>query len=891
MEIAKAFGERVDGWTSGKCLCVIVFKCLGSFNSNTQTPTRAQRLTAGKHAKTHRCIFVLLGLLLALVVTVTAAAATVEGSVVDENDQPLAGANVQLFDERSGAQRYGTATRADGTFRVENVRSGRYQVVVTYVGFAAFEQRVVVRAGETVVVRAQMSRRAVSQQEVLVTAHRAREQLNPITFSNLTRRDLEAQPAMKDLPVHLATLPSVTFYTENGNGIGYSYLRMRGFGQRRVAVAINGVPQNDPEEHNVFWINFFDVQGAIEDIQVQRGAGSSFYGSTGIGGAINVVARPYKPYPYATAEVGYGAFDTQRYTLEANTGLLADRYVAFGRFSRLLSDGYRDWSWTEFWRFFAGITRYGDRHTLTLQAYGGPQKDGLAFVGIPKAANEETVTDDFGTVIDRRYNFSSFTRDLENFHQPHLELLHDWQLDPDWTFHQTVFGIQGIGYFDFGGTFRSADYLRLPAGWRGLSDEDRTLPLFITAPDVSALFRASLDQWQIGWMPRLTHTHATGETTFGAEVRLHRSLRWGRIQEAEGIPPALVGSDNDAQVYNFRGEKIITSLYGSHLFRPVERLAVQADVQLTWRRYRIFDEDIFGNAFDVPYVFVNPRLGVTFNPEQPLSAYLSVALANREPRMKTLYDGEEAGAGFQPQFERAPDGSFDYDAPFVEPEQLLDVELGGALVRTRYRVAANVFLMDFHDEIVPSGGLDQFGVPRTGNAERTRHLGLEIEAAARLAPGLDLRANATLSRNRFVRFKEFVTLPDFSIVEVERNDNPIAGFPEQVGNLGLSYQRGGLTALLNVKYAGKQYIDNSGGNNPDGTPNDDLEVDPYTLVNASLQYEFPQNSALRGLRLGLDVNNVLDDEVLLFGNVGFGTPQFFPTATRHAFFSARYTLR
>ena len=122
-------------------------------------------------------------------------------------------------------------------------------------------------------------------------------------------------------------------------------------------------------------------------------------------------------------------------------------------------------------------------------------------------------------------------------------------------------------------------------------------------------------------------------------------------------------------------------------------------------------------------------------------------------------------------------------------------------------------------------------------------------------------------------------------------DNPIAGFPEQVGHLGLSYRHGGLTAVLNVKYAGKQYIDNSGGRDPDGIANDGLEVDPYTLVNASLQYEFSPTSSLRGLRLALDVNNVLDDEVLLFGNVGFGTPQFFPTATRHAFFSARYTLR
>ncbi len=820
-----------------------------------------------------------------------ATAQTVRGVVTDEHEAPLQGASVLLLDEAFGAQRYGTATAADGSFVLAGVRAGRYQLVVSYVGFAEHRQRLDVAAGRAAQVRIRLSARAVPQQEVVVTAMRAREQLNPITFSNLTARDLERLPAMKDLPVHLATLPSVTYYSENGNGVGYTYLRMRGFDQRRVAVAVNGIPQNDPEEHNVFWINFFDLQGAIQDVQVQRGAGASYYGPSGIGGAVNVVAVPYRPEPYALAEAGYGAFATQRYTLQANTGLLGGRYVAFGRLSRLRSEGYRDWSWTRFWRFFAGVARYGERHTLMLQAYGGPQKDGLAFAGIPKQANEQTVTDEFGTVIDRRYNFSAFTRDVEYFHQPHVELLHDWQAAPGLDLHQALFWIQGVGYFDFGGTFRSADYLRLPEGWRGLTAPERRLPLFVSAPDVSLLFRAFLDQWQLGWLPRLTFTRATGETTLGAEARLHRSLRWGRVQDADGLPPERVGSDHDVRVYRFRGEKVITSLYGSHLFRPAERLAIQGDVQLTWRRYRVYDEAFFGNAFEVPYFFVNPRLGLTLNPERPLSAYASVALAHREPRLKSLYDGEEAGAGFQPQFERRSDGSFDYDAPFVKPERLIDVELGGAVTQTRYRLAANVFFMDFHDEIVPSGGLDQFGVPRTGNAERTRHVGLEMEAAMRLAPGLDVRANATLSRNRFVRFTEFATLADGSVVAARRDGNPIAGFPERVANAGLTYSRAGLTASLDARYAGRQFIDNSGGRDLGGTRHEDLKVDPYLLLNASFQYAFPERSALGGLRLALDVNNVLDDRVLLFGNVGFGTPQFFPTATRHAFFSARYTLR
>lgn len=803
----------------------------------------------------------------------------IKGVVVGDGERPLGGAAIQLYEEFSGRERYVTVAREDGSFVFEDVQPGSYRLVASHVGYASRTEHITVPLAGTIETRVELASLAIESEEVVVLANRAR-QLTPITFTNLVAREISLQASMQDLPAHLASLPSITHYSENGVDMGYTHLRMRGFDQRRVAVSINGIPQNDPEEHNVYWINFFDLQGAIEDIQVQRGAGASFYGSPGIGGAINIIATPYKASPYATVEAGYGAYNTQRYTVEVNSGLLDGRTIAFGRFSRLLSDGYRDWSWSQFWRFFGGITHYADGHTVTIQAYGGPQRDGLAYAGIAKSAN--TASD-----ADRKFNFSSATRDQEYFHQPHVELLHDWQVTPSVTVQQSLFWLQGVGHFDFGGTFRSADYLRLPNAWRDLSADERAQPLYLSAPEVSVLFRAALDQGQSGWMPRATFTHDSGETTIGAEARLHRSLRWGRIQEATGIPAGLVGGDNDVRVYSFRGEKIVTSLYGSHLQYLGDFLAVQGDLQISWRRYRMYDEAFFGHAFEKPYLFVNPRIGVTIRPGQRFSAYTSIALANREPRMKSLYDGEEAGAGFQPQFATTSTGVYDYAKPFVKPEQLLDVEIGARIEQLRYRASANVFWMDFRNEIVPSGGLDQFGVPRTGNAGRTRHLGMEVEAAARLAAGLDVYANASASQNKFVRFQEFVTRPDYSTRQADRAGNPIAGFPSQVANLGVTYTIKGLTARVSTMFAGRQYVDNGGGQDASGAPNSDLEVDPYTLVNASVRYAFPQRV---GLELSLDVNNVLNDRVLLFGNAGFGTPQFFPAATRHMFFSARYTI-
>ncbi len=810
------------------------------------------------------------------------------GTVQSSSGDLLIGATVQLFADDSSLALYSTVTDQYGSFELE-VTPGIYTVEVRFLGYETQRQILEINASlqETFI----LNEGLLYGGEVVAEARRAREQLTPQTHSNITARELAVLPSMQDLPAALARSVSITHYSENGNDLGYSYLRLRGFGQRRVAVSINGIPQNDPEEHNVFWINFFDLQGSIQDIQVQRGAGAAAYGSTGIGGAINIVTDPYRPVPDLRLETGYGTYNTQRYTVQANTGLLGGRHAAYARVSRLTSDGYRDWSWAEFWRYFVGIRLYGERHTLTLQSYGGPQRDGLAYVGIPKQANTQTIDDGFGGTIDRRYNFSEATEDVEHFHQPHIELLHSYTPTPNHTFEQSLFWIRGIGEFDFGGTFRSAEYLRLPSEWRGLNAAERQDPLFISAPDAEVLFRAALDQWQVGWMPRYQVVRLGSETTLGGELRLHRSLRWGRVEEATGLPAEVVGGDNDYRVYSVRGEKTVGSLYASHLMRPSHLLAIQADMQLTWRQYRLFEERFFENSFRVPYLFVNPRIGMTLNPEQPLSAYVSISYANREPRMKSLYDGEEAGAGFMPQFERDSDGSFDYERPIVKPERLTDIELGAQLESQDLRLRLTGYWMEFRDEIVPSGGLDQFGVPRTGNADRTRHLGVEIELAARIFPGLNAFANATFSRNRIIEFTEYVTLPDFSIEPIDRAGNPIAGFPSRSGNLGITYEYAGLTLRTDARLAGKQYVDNSGGRSADGMIDDDYQVDPYALVSATVQWEFSDRSVLSGLLLSLDVNNVLDSNVLLYGNEGFGEPQFFPAATRHVFLRAQYRLR
>lgn len=823
---------------------------------------------------------------------VTSDRQTIAGVVVDDLGRPVVDASVTLRSSaRASTSLAGDVTDALGRFSLRvsqsamTVGDGSLFLVVSHMAYGTTSQTLGEDALDAVEVV--IPRGVLPHREVVVTADRGLEGVSPLTIQNLDADDLHRLPTTRDLPTQLEKTPSITQYSENGNGLGYTYLRLRGFDQRRVAVAINGIPQNDPETFDVFWINFFDLQGSISDIQIQRGASGSFYGSTGIGGGINIIAQPYSPVASASATLGAGSFATRRYTASANSGLLGGRYIAHARLSRVVSDGYRDWSWTEYWRYFAGFRRIGANSVLTLQSYGGPQRDALAYVGIPKDANVQTVTDEFGSEIDRRFNVSALSRDVEQFRQPHVELHFEWTPKPGLAITQRAFWVRGVGYFDFDGSFRSADYLRLPDGI--VPEGQRDQPLFASLPGVPVLFRAYLDQWQVGWQPSTQFVGPRGVTSLGGELRLHRSIRWGRIQESEGLPESLVGSENDVRVYSVRGESFVGSLFGSHLARPTKSIALQADASLTFRRYRVYDEDFFGTSFSKAYLFFNPRLGATLFPESPLSAFASIALASREPRLKTLYDGEEAGAGGLPQFNTNSDGTFDFDDPLVSPESVVDIELGFASENRSWVATANVYYMRFTDEIVPSGGLDQFGVPRTGNADRTQHVGIEVSGEARILPGVDVWANTTLSQNRFTDFTEFINVDD-EIIGLERDNNAISGFPSTIVNAGVRFSTGSLSIDISARYRGKQYVDNGGGKDESGVEQENLVVDPFQMVDLSVRYTVPRGP-VRGLAAALDVSNLMNRRVLLFGNSGFGAPQFFPAATRHGMFALTYTIR
>lgn len=761
---------------------------------------------------------------------------------------------------------------------------------------------------------------------MVVTTTKAVERQMPVVFNDITRKDLERTQIITDIPKMLSDLPSTTFYSENGNAIGYTSLSMRGFDQRRIAVLINGIPQNDPEDHNVYWINFPDLGANLDNIQVQRGAGLINYGAAAIGGSVNMTTSNFVNNQFVRLTTGIGwqqglpvaqntvdPFDRSvqpalaKYSMEFSSGYM-NGFALYGRISKIQSQGYRDHSYSDLTSWFFSAASFSDNLSTQINIFGGPIQDGLAYTGLPRewAMDKDlrrSNLNDFGYDSTGRtlaYTSTRRAQEIENFSQPHFEVLNDWVLNDSLTFKSSLFYYTGEGFFDY-------DAAWAPGSMFGLADS-----VVIS----NALVRANVDNRQVGWIPRMVWTNALGVLTAGLELRLHRSESWGKIRYAEGLPP---GFDPDYKFYNYQGERHIFSAFARQLWHATDEISVTAELQAVTHRYGLTNEskngvftqyattsgEVVGNGgdlFNVHYTFLNPRAGVNFNIDDNQSALLSLAYTSREPRRNNLYAASDAWySGGTPLFRVDTVGGvvrYDFSDPIIKPETMLDFEMQYSWRSAALTVSATVYFMDFRNELVKNGQRDIFGVPVEGNAPHTRHVGIELQAAYALIDNINnnltLWGNLSISRNRIVDWKFATTGGDST--DINLVDKPIAGFPDLVGNVGVRATLGGFKADLVGKYIGEFFTNSFGDVASADTAYQrrvlssvgylDNRVDAAFVVNAVVAYEFKDLGMFSALRLKAMVNNVTNNLYIQGGN----GKEFFPAAERNVLIVAEVEL-
>ena len=834
-----------------------------------------------------------------------AVAATVSGTVRDaETNRLLVGANVYL-----DGTLFGAVTAADGSFKIAQVPPGRYTVTASFVGYTVAKRRIELD-GRTAELAMSLAPEVLPGQTIVVTATRARERETPAAFSNLTRRDLRERYTTQDVPMLLQTMPSAYAYSDAGNGVGYSYLTIRGFNQKRINVLINGIPHNGPTSHEVYWIDLPDLLANAEDVQVQRGVGSSLYGSAALGGSVNIVTSTYGTDRRVSVEAGAGSFDTRKYSFAFNSGLVDNSYVMYGRFSRIRSDGYRELSWTSLWSYFLGVARYDATMTMHFQVYGGPEQTHLAYDGVDSTYIRGLATGNRRR--DRRYNPLQYEDELDNFNQPHYELQHDWRLADGVELSNTLYTIKGRGSYDQFRTERSLEEYRLPtftvsdpmlypAPWYKTDANDQPMPDengMYTVERSDLIKSRWVDDDEYGWLPRVRWEHPHGALTVGGELRSHRGQHWGLVSWLSAAPP---GIEPDHPFYYYTERKLTTSAFAHEMLHLTPRITLMADVQAVSHRYTLEGDTITHYAYETEFRWLAPKTGVNVNLTDRVNVFGSVAFAKREPVMSDLVDPQDYWS--EPAFTRRDTvrvggriQEIRLSEPTVEPESMIDVEVGAGYRSPWVMASINLYNMDFHNEIVPWAGQisEASGLPITGNADHSVHQGIELEAALRLRAFIELGGNLNLNNDHFVRYTENAMDWDVGVpVSVRRDGNRIAGFPTMLANLRGVVSARGFFAGANWRYVGRQYLDNS--------ETRAYSIGPYHVTDLMVGCRLGQYRGLKGLEVRLQINNIFDrlyepagymDDVYAVAAQErvYGTPYYIPAATRNAFVSARWDL-
>ncbi|KUG25986.1 thiamin-regulated outer membrane receptor omr1 [hydrocarbon metagenome] len=815
--------------------------------------------------------------LLIIFCTVIQAQISVTGKIVNsESNEPLSNANVFVV-----GTNYGTPSDNEGKFSLTGNFSTDDVLRISFIGFEAAELTVP-QFNQLPGGIIKLTPKVLTSQSVLVSASIGKEGFSPITFSKIKKKEIQERYSVQDVPEFLSYLPNTTFYSESGNGIGYNYLSIRGFDQRRISISVNGIPQNDPEDHNIYWLDLPNLLGSTELIQVQRGAGSGVIGYPAVGGSINIITSAFSDNQKYDLGTVYGSYNTRKYTASFASGLIDNKYSLYAKFGKVLSSGYRHQSWVDFNSYHLSAVRYDENVTTQINLYGGPISDGLAYNGLAKFAIKdkelrkenlsywESEQDDYTYKVYRRPD------ETENFSQPHFELLNEFKLSNNVTFNNALFLILGDGFFDYDGSWADSAYFRLT----------RDNGFVLDSNPENVLIRAMVENKQWGVIPRIRWTHTNGELTTGIEYRNHRSVHWGSLRYGENLPK---GISQDYRYYYYEGGKDIFNFFVNENYELSEQLNIMAELQLAYHNYKIENERYLDNEFEIDNLFLNPRIGLNYKFTPTFNSYISFARVTREPRLKNYYDAAESSGGAVPQFEQNIDGSIDFTNPLVKPESMNNLEIGANYSEDKLNLSLNFYYMLFDDEIVKSGQLDRFGQPITGNIDKTVHTGIEFTGSIKFLKHFDLTLNGSVSKNyissgnTYLKWRNQVT-GEREVVELDLTENEIGGFPSTTFNAILRFYYSDFSIQLFGKYVGEYYSDNYGDKlnsylqeYPGIIDYNDNLVESYFVANLITNYEFSIQPVFKKVKLFVQVNNIFDN---LYAAHAVGK-EFYPAAERN----------
>ncbi len=728
---------------------------------------------------------------------------TVTGTVKDSRTQnTLPGASIIQTGTTTG-----TTTDQDGQFELRLEANAALQIEISYLGYQSRQVRI--RSGQTRDLTIYLDAATYVSDDVVVAGQRVDES-TPMSYTNVTREQIEERNLGQDLPFLLQMEPSVLSTSDAGAGIGYTGIRIRGVDPTRINVTVNGIPLNDSESHGVFWVNMPDFASSIENLQIQRGVGTSTNGQAAFGASVNIQTGSLNQNPYATVTNAFGSYNTRRHNILAGTGLLDNGWSFDARLSHIESDGYIDRAFSDLSSYALTASRYGERSLLKFNILSGSEQTYQAWNGVP-----ESELDD-----NRRMNEFTYENQIDNYRQDHYQLHYSYRLTDNWLANASLHYTYGRGYFE---EFREDDRLSTydidPVE---IGDE------IITRSDI--IRRRWLDNHFYGFVGSTELNRDRYSLIVGGGYNEYDGDHFGEV-----IWARFAGdSDIRERYYDNNGFKTDGNLYSKLSWNLTDRFTVYGDAQVRRIYYRFlgFDRNLENVTQDDELWFFNPKAGVVYRPQTGHRLYASFSVAGKEPTRREYVRS-------------TPDSR-------PNKETLYNLETGYQIQFGRGYAGANLYYMHYDDQLILTGEINDVGQAIRTNVPDSYRAGIELEGGVRFLPWLEWSGNVTLSRNRINEYTEFIDNFDTGEQEsITYTDTDIALSPEVITASRFRLTHGGFSADIMSQFVSRQYLDNSSRR--------DRSIDPYFVTDLRLNYRTTMLPYVRSADLSFQVNNVFNE--------------------------------
>ena len=677
--------------------------------------------------------------------------------------------------------------------------------------------------------------KTILSEEVIITGVNILKD-QPTTFSKVNRAELAKLNLGQDIPYILQGATSVVSNSDAGNSIGYTGVSIRGSDASRINVTMNGIPINDAESHGLFWVNMPDFVSSVDEVQIQRGVGSSTNGSSAFGASINFMTNQLKEKAYCDLTLGGGSFNSQRLTLSSGTGLINNHWTMDMRLSKIKSDGFIDRAKADLSGLMVSGAHYGKKGSTKINLLLGQETTYQAWNGVPESKlnnNEEELvnfilrnglssSDSLHLVSSssRTYNSYTYKNQTDNYSQNHYQLFHTQNISSSGVLNIALHGTVGKGYFE---EFRPNDFLTnygLPPATI-VNDTINTVDL---------IRQRWLDNVFLGTVYSYQQT-INSKTTFvtGGGFNYYEGEHFGKI-----IWSSFSSNfEKDHEYYRNTGIKRDFNHYAKISHTINNKLLLFGDLQIRVIDYRFtgFNQNLISSAQKVNYLFFNPKAGITYFMNDRNNLYLSYAKSEREPVRDDFVNSSP---------ESRP-----------KPEIMHNSEFGWRFQSNKLKASVNHYLMFYQNQLVLTGKINDVGAYTRSNVEKSYRTGMEGEFLWQVLEKMVISGNATYSLNKVLNY-EFYNFDYDEGVEVllPLKSSPISFSPSIIAGLEIAMRPWqNFEFGLFVKHVGRQFLDNTGSI--------EKSVDPYSVFNFRASKSF-QGKKIKNCSIKILVNNLFN---------------------------------